>query len=287
MERGHDDPGRDASRKKLIQLIGTTGLAIFLGVFEEVADPFGLDTQSDRLSANIYSTITSPLYGARSEIKIDDEVYESHFGQSNVIVILIDDVYLESTDQRWPMQPRRYQRILRKLVDAGASSVFVDIYFAQNTVERQEKIEGLYRKANCLVEQSACSVPNDDWQCGKAETGSACVTRSTKGGTEIFFASTLNDPEPAANGVSPPSSALAQMWSAENIYNLQQTAFDGIEYDTAGWALYKSWCRHNIDNCDSSVLEEGDRPAMFLHWGYTPNHMMTDVPNFQGNACIA
>jgi len=287
----HMENGRDASRRnqpdrKLIQLIGTTVLAIVLGVFEEVADPFGLDTQSDRLSANIYNTITSPLYGRRSEVVLDGTAYSSRFGQSNVAVLLIDDTYLDKTGQRWPLEPRRYQRILRKLVDAGASAVFVDVYFAQNTVERQEKIAGLYGKAGCLAERSACQVENEDWQCGASPGVSACETQSPTGGTEIFFASTLNDPTPAANGVNPPAVALAQMRSGDNMYKLRQVAIDGHEHDTAGWALYKVWCRRHADQCDVTSLDDASQPAMYLHWGYAPNRAMTDVPDFQGHVCI-
>lgn len=286
MESAQDASGREASRKKLIQLIGTTVLAIVLGVFEEVADPFGLDTQSDRLSANIYNTITSPLYGAASELTIDGHDYESRRGQSNVVVLLIDDTYLDGTDQRWPLQPRRYHRILRKLVDANASAVFVDIYFAQNTVERQTRIADMFRRSGCLVEQSYCSVENEDWRCGAPDTGSACAERSDTTGTDILFASTLNDPRPAANGIAPPGAALAQMRSDENIYNLRQSAFDGEHYDTAGFALYKSWCRRNPDSCDADMLNDPDLPAMYLHWGYAPNRAMTEIPDLQGNVCI-
>ncbi|NND35928.1 MAG: CHASE2 domain-containing protein [Gammaproteobacteria bacterium] len=286
MESAQAASSREASKKKLIQLIGTTVLAIVLGVFEEVADPFGLDTQSDRLSANIYNTITSPLYGAASELAIDGKDYESRLGQSNVVVLLIDDTYLDSTDQRWPLQPRRYQRVLRKLVDANASTVFVDIYFAPNTVERQNKIADLYRRSGCLVEQSYCSVENENWRCGNPESGSACIERSATAGTDILFASTLNDPRPAANGIAPPGAALAQMRSDDNIYNLRQAAFDGEQYDTAGWALYKSWCRRNPDECDTGMLNDPEIPAMYLHWGYAPNRVMTEIPDLQGQACI-
>lgn len=287
MGNGRDASRRDESSAKLIRLIGTTALAIVLGVFEEVADPFGLDTQSDRLSANIYNTITAPLYGAGTEVFIDDKPYASRLGQSNVVVLLIDDTYLESTNQRWPLEPRRYQRILRKLADAGASAIFVDIYFAQNTIERQEKIASLYTSADCLVQRSACDVANEDWRCGEPDTGPACASLSAAGGTEIFFASTLNDPAPAANGVSPPGVALAQMLSDENIYNLRQSAIDGAEYDTAGWALYKSWCRRNPDACDPAIREAASGPPMYLHWGYAPSRVMTDIPDFRGQVCIA
>jgi len=286
MADGHDASERGDSNRKLIQLIGTTALAICLGVFEEVADPFGLDTQSDKLSANIYNTITSPLYGARSEVVIDGTPYASGFGQANVVVLLIDDTYLDDTGQRWPLEPRRYQRILRKLVDAGASAIFVDIYFANNTVERERKIATLYERSACLVEESACLVVNEDWRCGVAESGTACATLRPTGGTEIIFASTLNDPTPAADGVAPPGAALAQMHSDDNIYKLRQAAFDDKAYDTAGWALYKAWCRSHADSCDADSLVASTPPAMYLHWGYAPNRAMTEIPDLQGGACV-
>ena len=286
MQSGPVAPDRSDSRRQLVRLIGTTFLAILLGVFEEVADPFGLDTQSDRLSANIFNTITSPLYGARSEVLLDGESYASRRGQSDVVVLLIDDSYLESTGQRWPLAPRRYQRILRKLVDAGAGAVFVDIWFAQNNVDRQNAIARLFERTGCLVEQSSCRVENDDYSCGTSEPGTACLESDPTGRTDIIFASTLTDPAPAANGVGPPGAALAQMYSDENFYRLRQTALDGNDYDTAGWALYKAWCRRNVGECDAAILAQSSPPAMYLHWGYAPNRAMTEIPDFQGQVCI-
>ena len=76
------------------------------------------------------------------------------------------------------------------------------------------------------------------------------------------------------------------MLSDENIYKLRQSAFDGEYHDTAGWALYKSWCRRNPDNCYAAVLKDPDPLAMYLHCGYAPNHAMTEISDLQGHACI-
>lgn len=283
MQNGGDSSARDESRGKLIRLIGTTALAIVLGVFEEVADPFGLDSQSDRLSANIYNTITSPLYGAGSILRVGDEEFKSRLGQSNVSVLLIDDDYLEKTDQSWPLDPRRYQRILRRLVDAGASAVFVDIYFVQNTETRRGRIKKLFTNAACLAERSACGTVDEGWRCGNAENKPACATPSPTDGTEIIFAGTMNDPEPAVDDVAPPKVALAGMIGEDTIYKLRQEDVDGKVHDTAAWALYKAWCVRNREICDPGWFEKEPAPAMFLHWGFAPDQFMTDTEYGLGN----
>jgi hypothetical protein len=280
----------EKSRGKLIQLIVTTAIAISLGVFEEVADPFGLDTASDRLSANIFNSITSPLYGKQSSIEIDGKSYDSRFGQSNIIVLLIDDSYLESTETRWPLDPRRYQRILRKLVDAGASAIFVDIYFTQNTPDRRQSLARLYRESSCLTEASACSTVQDGWSCSAEGKGAPpCSDPAPDAGTAIFFAGSwenpdvmvggTENPDVMAGGTRPPAVALAQMRSKANYYNLRETAGNDTEYPTAGWALFEAWCRRD-DRCEASRLDEFPRDPMYLHWGYAPNRMMTEISDF-------
>ena len=286
MNSVEEAPEKSSSREKLWSLIFTTALAIGLGVFEELADPFGLDSQSDELSANMFNTITSPLYGAQSQVVIDDEAYPSRAGQADIIVLLIDDAYLEETNQSWPLAPRRYQRILRKLTSAGASAVFVDIYFAPNTERRRKNISRLYQNAGCLQLESACSVVDENWECGVDDPEAACIVESPRGGTEIVFASTLTDPAPALDGIQPPAAALAQMFADSNAYRMRQTAIDGKEYDTAGWALYKAWCRKQGDTCDAILDEAFPLEPMYLHWGYAPNRVMTDISDFQGQNCI-
>ena len=95
MASSGDPAGTKTSGGNLLQIVLATTLAIFLGVFEEVADPFGLDTESDRLSANIYTTITSPLYGASTQVEItvvgedgkpETKQYYSRKGQSSTYV---------------------------------------------------------------------------------------------------------------------------------------------------------------------------------------------------------
>jgi len=276
---------RAETRNQLIKLLLTTVLAILLGVFEELADPFGLDTESDRLSANIYNSITSPLYGGRTQLKLEGQSYSSRYGQSNIVVLLIDDAYMESVGRSWPLEPRRYQRILRKLSDAGASTVFVDIFFAQNSTQRQQDVARLYKGSACLVAASMCAAVDEDWSCSDYGSKQPCANPMPDSGTEIFFAGTKQTPVPWAGDTAPPASAMAQMLSAQNIYNLRETDVNGVAVDTAGWALYQSWCKRSAD-CDASRFSEFSLEPMYLHWGYAPNKMMTDIADFGAGVCI-
>ena len=295
MARTRNTADGDESGPKLLRLVFMTALAISLGVFEELADPFGLDTQTDRLSANIFNTITSPFYGRDSNLKLtvstdnktEERSFGSRFGQSNIVVLLIDDDYLTAIKRSWPLEPRRYTRILRKLVDAGASAVFVDIYFLQNSLERQQSVARLYTQSTCLVEKSACSTVDENWTCADLADRAPCDEPAAKAGTDIIFAGTLRDPVPAANEVMPPGSALAQMSSAENFYNLRQT-LSGEQFPTAAWALYQAWCWRDA-RCDTSRLDEFPTKPLYLHWGYAPNRMMTDpdLGEFGSAECVA
>lgn len=273
-------------RHKVVRILFTTVAAIALGVFENLANPFGLDTDTDRLSANIFNTITSPLYGRRSSVKLEGEHHESRLGQSNIIVLLIDNDYLDHIKKKWPLEPRRYRLILQKLVDAGASAIFVDIFFVKNPPEREQSIANLYRQSGCLARASACSTVSDDWMCDSDEKQNPpCPEPVPNAGTAIIFASTLQEPIPEAGGETPAESALAQMRSEENFYNLRETALDEMVYDTGAWATYKAWCRRDA-KCDSSSLDEFPQESMFLHWGYAPNHMMTDTSDFGASECV-
>lgn len=249
-----------ASNPKSIlpRLILATVIAILLGVYEDVADPFGLDTYTERLSANIFSTITSPFYGKRSHVEIDDQEYPSRRGQANILTLLVDDAYLAQSSQTWPISPTKYKRLLRKLSTGGSSAVYVDIYFNRTNEAREKKIAQLFKYADELEQDT---------------------------GTAMIFASTLHDPQPTAKGVNTPQSALARLRSDYNVYPLQQTAMDGKVYDSAGWALYRAWCKRNAQQCDADKLEHFPGDDMYLHWGFTPNHVMTDIPEFRGERC--
>jgi hypothetical protein len=240
-------------------LLLTTGIAIVLGVFQEMADPFGLDSYTDRISSDIYATITAPLYGQKTQLQLDGVDYASRAGQAEIIVLLIDDAYLESSGQHWPIAPKKYKRILRKLAGAGTGAVFVDIYFNQNSPDKQAAVADLFNYAARLEQRST---------------------------TTMVFAGRLQDPWPEAMGVPAPHAALAQMFSEPNFYALQQTTTDGQIHDTAAWRLYQIWCRQHSARCDQAALTDFPDDDMYLHWGYTPNRMMTEVSDFQAQQCI-
>lgn len=80
MDKDANTNTRTAAWSILPGIFITTIIAILLGVFEEMADPFGLDTHTDLISANTYNSTTSPLYGQRTSVKIDGQSYSSHRG---------------------------------------------------------------------------------------------------------------------------------------------------------------------------------------------------------------
>jgi len=275
-QSGDNLPGFSPGR-----LLLATVAAITLAAGEELLDPFGLDSESDRLSENIFNTITSPFYGASDTQVLEDTAYDSRFGQSNIVVLLIDDAYLDNYNREWPLRPREYRNMLRKLVDADAAVVFVDIFFRQDNLQRSQQISRLFSDASCMQAEAAGPVVNENYSWGDPAAPSA--TPQPDAGTAIYFAGTLQSPVPVALDRSPPASTLAAMASRQNIYNLQDTAIDGRTYDTAGWALYKAWCKRTAE-CDSD-LDNFPRTPMYLHWGYAPNRMLTDADVFGAQQC--
>ncbi len=269
----------EASRRDAIPLLVATAVAIVLAVFKGWADPFGLATDMERLSANIFNTINSPLYGKQWSVNLDDANHGTRYGQSNIVVLLIDDAFLRQIEKKWPIDLRHYRRMLHKLVGAGAKVVFVDIFFVANRPGRDKEIASLYEYADGLVQASRCG-------------GEPCAETKSGMGTEILFASTLQQPESKLkmekeNGeevvVSPPATALAQIDSKPTDYDLWQARGEK-RYDTAAWAIYKAWCRRTRE-CDTAALDEPEPDSMYLHWGYAPNQIMTEERAFGGDVC--
>jgi len=77
---------------------------------------------------------------------------------------------------------------------------------------------------------------------------------------------------------------LASMLVDNNIYKLRDTAIDGNDYDTAAWALYQAWCKQ-ADECGADTLASFSLQPMYLHWGYAPNRMLTEIPEFGAQVC--
>jgi len=154
-----------------------------------------------------------------------------------------------------PISPNKYQR---KLATAGSSAEFIDIYFSQNSPQKQQQVARLFNYASRLQREFD---------------------------TAMVFAGTLQDPRPSTNGSWAPQAALAQMGNDFNFYPLTQQTTDGKEYNTEAWSLYQSWCQRNSQQCDTDRQSGFPLGDMNLHWGFTANRMMTETPGFRGVGC--
>jgi CHASE2 domain-containing sensor protein len=242
-------------------LLVSTVLAMLWALYQDSGDPFGLDTFLETLSANTYTAITSPFYGQRTEIEIEGKPYHSRRGQSQIIVLLLDDNYLQKTGQTWPIAPDKYRSTLRKLAQADAAAVFFDIYFAPGGPDKSRRIEKLMQAVNQLEQRAS---------------------------TQFFFAGTLRDTDLSRYSQTPPKMALAQMTGAQNIYPLAQATSGGNVVDTAGWAVYKAWCQReaNKAQCPGDIAQSASIDPMYLLWGFAPNDIMTKLPEFGGRDCV-
>ncbi len=257
-----------------------TLLAFGIGVYEEFLDPFGLSSFTDKLSANTLNNLMAPFYGKSNPVSLlvgkppdkkAQKSYPSKYGQSQIIVIMIDDEYIKTTQSGWPLPPQRYQRLLRNINKGKPAAIFLDIFFDSKNDRRAEAIGKLFYASKNIQESS----PADEK-------------------TTIVFAGTLNTPVPQVTlnkdtpnkiTVSAPESALAQMKVESGSY----TFSDG-QHPTAAWRLYKLWCGRKPERCQQSTIyprQDGAEALQDLHiqWGYAPNKMMTELSEFGAENC--
>ena len=267
-------------RFKLVRLVLFTMLAIAFGFIEEYGDPFGLDSFSEEISANIFTTIVSPFYGKKADnisfyegdgSDKSEQTFRTRYGQSEIVVVLIGEDYAQS-----PPPPNKYRRLLRRLDAADAKAALLDIYFDQNTPQESRALAKLIEMANELKT------------------------------TRVVFGGVLNDPVPHVKlsdqkTVKANLSALIEWEQSSGFYKLAVcTQADGTDCKlensdqidaaqltpTAALKLYEIWCEGEKNKCPQE-LKPGAKAHddLYLQWGYAPNEMMTDSPALAGYRC--
>lgn len=253
--------------------------AILVSVFQIFADPFGLASTTDRLSSLLFSALASPFYG--TSYNPPSENYSTEYpdrlvkGRDEIVILLFDDQYLEQNEWQWPLSPFVHTQLLQTIVDSGAQSVFVDLSYLADSVERRESLGRMLTAANDLWHDE--QVP-------------------------VFFAGMIYNPVPEFNGVRAAHSALAEMHAEDYQYVLREVAFEkntrgnvhqsSQEYkhehvykaDTAAYALYKHWCKSH--SCPVFTEEDEDK-TMFIQWGYAPAGKMARYYQKTGVECQA
>ncbi len=105
------------------QLISKPGAVIGLLVmsFVSIFNPFGLRESSQQSTENWVLRMLAPFYEAS--------------GQSEIVVLLIDDQSLADMQMSWPLRYSDQARLLRQLLNYQPKSVFVDVLFTQRRLD--------------------------------------------------------------------------------------------------------------------------------------------------------
>lgn len=217
-----------------------------IAIFEEFADPFGLVSTTDKLSATVFSAMISPFYGTQQAA--------GKSGQEEILIVLYDESFLKQKKQSWPLKTQTHRQVLERLAAAGADSIFLDVYFNAHSAKKERQLGDLVLDIQDIEEDY---------------------------GTSIWLAGLKHDPAPQYAGVGHERFALAEMMVEEHEYALTQTVA-GNYYPTAAYALYQDWCRKNQCTGDLSVLEDS---TMFIQWGYAPGERLRDYYAAQGIEC--
>lgn len=252
-------------------------------------DPFGLSEQSDRLASLVYNNMMAPFYGQEAEVELGGNKYIARQGQSQIIVILVDDHYLEATRQLWPLPASVFQALFESLTEAGSAAIFLDVYFRkQGAHERRQDVEALYRDASTQNLHDC----EDKFTAG------------SPGPTPIVFASMKHDPILSLQSgrklnLNP---ALIEMKDDLGRYQLACDTRGpgcGLTVPTGAEApslpewipspalrLFHCWARHAGLKPNQMVRSESAaQQPMHLQWGYAPGDVQMELQPEGGKKC--
>lgn len=89
-----------------------------LVVLLAVLDPFGLSTSSDEASAQWLNRVFASSYKST--------------GQQQVVVVVIDDAYLQRNNTYWPMPYSEQSKLFKRLLAFKPKAVFVDLLYSHD-----------------------------------------------------------------------------------------------------------------------------------------------------------
>ena len=250
-----------------------------------VADPFGLVSATNRISAQLFSTALAPFYGTSTQR-----------GQDNVVVILYDQAYFDFNGG-WPIAPDDHRWLIKHIAKGNPAAIFLDVYFLE-TEERKDLLAEFYQD----LEGVNCT---DDYSVDECKAEKRAP---------VFLAGLLNDAVPTVTSPldqkesMPPRVTLAEIHTEEHLYRLKECV--GLtdahcEGRTAAFDLYVKWCERQNDLHTHQLEKEREEKrkqeqeqeqenvnisvqkcrqithnnmtkTMYLQWGYAPSEEMTN-----------
>lgn len=102
-------------------------LVLFIILF----DPFGLNSVSDQASSNTINRIKSFSY--------------ANIGQKEIVVVLIDDQFLEANNLRWPLPYNEQATLLKRILLYKPAALFVDLIYSHDRSNDTDSINDIVR----------------------------------------------------------------------------------------------------------------------------------------------
>ncbi len=212
---------------------------LVLSVLIAIFNPFGLGDYTDSYTQNMIARFAAPFYGNK--------------GQSEVVVVQLNDQVLRELNQSWPLSYSYQARLLRQILSYEPKAVFVDFIYTQD--RKQKGVNSLKR---LLLQHND---PN-----GKSPVYIADII---KNGQSILL------PELQAGVLKSRIN-----WSGYGSQYPLLLSEGRNNWNTPALDLFRVFCQQN--NCGSTLDWLSNPSPMTLYWGARTDPVMKHVTNNQG-----
>lgn len=231
-----------SSRFSLRQML--FGLSLILIA---LLDPIGLASSTDEASSRWLNRLLANWY--------------ADAGQRQVVVVLIDDEYLQQNDTFWPLPYAEQSRLFKRLLAYQPGAVFIDLLYSH---DHSQATPG---QAPRVQSQALANVFERYWQQGipliVANTG---VERGAQGGVNTL---------PSLAQVSTP--ALVSWSGFGSQYPLAVNTELGA-METPALVMYRQYCHlHGCPELPADAQAAALRPPMAVQWGVHQSPLQAQV----------
>ena len=167
-----EEPADPTKRSRMMMVGVKTLFAVVVSLTVQWVDPFGFDSDSSNLAANIIWKALAPEYGGTERA-----------GQKSIAVVTVDDASLNLSGGAWPPSFDDQIRIIDKVANFQPAAIFADVLYLGDTgkpdaFERFAQFLG-YRTGLPALEKN----PPDGLDCGESElTKIDCIYKANEGG---------------------------------------------------------------------------------------------------------
>ncbi|NOX09479.1 MAG: CHASE2 domain-containing protein, partial [Gammaproteobacteria bacterium] len=125
-------------RNLLLQFFVRCILYSTAGILALIADPFGLESQSDDASRDVFYRLISPLYSSKV--------------QKDIVIVLLNEKSIQSlydsriiASNEWPILYQDHGYLISRIANYHPRAIFVDVYFKKNR-STDNTFDAMYRR---------------------------------------------------------------------------------------------------------------------------------------------